>query len=110
METIKKIVYREGDEAVIIEGNETGKIAVNFLKDLQQADKDKFAALKTYCLTKVNELIHVVYFEEGFQLHTEGKDEEGKLKLDMELTSEMTGEIKTMIDEVGVLCTTLLNQ
>jgi len=109
METINKIVYRESDAVVIIEGNETGKVSVNFLKDLQQADRDKFLALKAYALTKAAELIHVVFFNESFELHIEGKDEQGESKLYMELTSEMTGADKTMIDEVGVLCTTLLN-
>ena len=106
METIKQIVYRSEDKALVSVSN-TDKVVVAFTDNLPVGQEVTCNNLKAFCETQITTpLLYVVYTAEINTLmiqQTEG--ESPSLPV-----SEMTPEDKAIVDAVGAICTQLLNQ
>ena len=105
METIKQIVYREEDGALmIIANNPDAPIIPRFVQDLTTEQKTVIDNLRVFVLTKVADIKYVVYTEEGNTLDLESNGED---LVRLEVSS--LGDDKPVVDAVGLLCTQLLN-
>jgi hypothetical protein len=105
METIKQIVYREEDGALmIIANNPDAPIIPRFVQDLTTEQKTVIDNLRVFVLTKVADIKYVVYTAEGNTLDLESNGED---LVRLEVSS--LGDDKPVVDAVGLLCTQLLN-
>jgi hypothetical protein len=106
METFKQIVYRDEDTALmIIPTNEGIQIIPRFVGELSMEQQQKFEELKTLCLTKIDSLKYVVYYVDTDLLNLQS-DEDKIIEL---IISDLSDGEKIIINEVGVICTELLN-
>jgi len=106
METFKQIIYRESDTALmIIPTNEDIQVVPRFVKELSESQQTTFEQLKEFCLTKTDSLSYGVYFtdEKRFDI----QPIEGEVVLIY--IDELDTQDKLIFDEVGVICTDLLN-
>ena len=106
METFKKIVYRDLDTALmIIATNEDLQVVPRFVNELSESQQTTFEQLKEFCLTKAESLAYGVYFtdEKRFDI----QPIEGEVVLIY--IDELDPQDKLIFDEVGVICTDLLN-
>jgi hypothetical protein len=106
METFKKIVYRDLDTALmIIPTNEDLQVVPRFVNELSESQQTTFEQLKEFCLTKAESLVYGVYFtdEKRFDI----QPIEGEVVL--VYIDELDPQNKLIFDEVGVICTDLLN-
>ena len=105
METIKQIVYREEDGALmIIANNPDAPIIPRFVQDLTTEQKTVINNLRVFVLTKVADIKYVIYTAEGNTLDLESNGED---LVRLEVSS--LGDDKPVVDAVGLLCTQLLN-
>lgn len=105
METVKQIVYRESDGALmIIPNNPDFPITPRFYSELTAEQKTTIENLRTFVLTKIADIKYVVYTAEGNTLDLEPI--EGDV---VRLEVSNLGADKPIVDAVGLLCTTLLN-
>jgi hypothetical protein len=106
METFKQIVYREDDNALmIIPTNDEIQIIPRFVSELSMEQQQKFEELKNICLTKIDSLKYVVYYVETNIMNLQS-DEDKTIEL---LISDLSDGEKIIINEVGFICTELLN-
>jgi hypothetical protein len=106
METFKQIVYRDSDTALmIIPTNDELQVVPHFVNELTESQQATFEQLKEFCLTKTNSLAYGVYFtdERRFDI----QPIEGDVIL--VYIDELDPQDKLIFDEVGVICTDLLN-
>ena len=105
METIKQIVYREEDGALmIIANNPDAPIIPRFVQDLTTKQKTVIENLRVFVLTKITDIKYVVYTAEGNTLNLESNQDEN-----ITLNVSDLGDDKPIVDAVGLLCTQLLN-
>ena len=105
METIKQIVYREEDGALmIIANNPDAPIIPRFVQDLTTKQKTVIKNLRVFVLTKITDIKYVVYTAEGNTLNLESNQDEN-----ITLNVSDLGDDKPIVDAVGLLCTQLLN-
>ena len=105
METIKQIVYREEDGALmIIANNPDAPIIPRFVQDLTTEQKTVIENLRVFVLTKITDIKYVVYTAEGNTLNLESNQDEN-----ITLNVSDLGDDKPIVDAVGLLCTQLLN-
>ena len=105
METIKQIVYREEDGALmIIANNPEAPIIPRFVKDLTTEQKTVIENLRVFVLTKITDIKYVVYTAEGNTLNLESNQDEN-----ITLNVSDLGDDKPIVDAVGLLCTQLIN-
>ena len=105
METIKQIVYREEDGALmIIANNPDTPIIPRFVQDLTTKQKTVIENLRVFVLTKITDIKYVVYTAEGNTLNLESNQDEN-----ITLNVSDLGDDKPVVDAVGLLCTQLLN-
>lgn len=106
METFKQIVYRESDTALmIIPTNDELQVVPHFVNELSESQQEIFEQLKEFCLTKAESLAYGVYFtdEKRFDIQPESGD------VVLVYIDELDPQDKLIFDEVGVICTELLN-
>ena len=105
METIKQIVYREEDGALmIIANNPDAPIIPRFVQDLTTKQKTVIENLRVFVLTKITDIKYVVYTAEGNTLNLESNQDEN-----ITLNVSDLGDDKPTVDAVGLLCTQLIN-
>jgi hypothetical protein len=105
METIKQIIYREEDGALmIIANNPDAPIIPRFVQDLTTEQKTVIENLRVFVLTKITDIKYVVYTAEGNTLNLESNQDEN-----ITLNVADLGDDKPIVDAVGLLCTQLLN-
>ena len=105
METIKQIVYREEDGALmIIANNPDAPIIPRFVQDLTTEQKTVIENLRVFVLTKITDIKYVVYTAEGNTLNLESNQDEN-----IALNVSDLGDDKPIVDAVGLLCTQLIN-
>lgn len=105
METVKQIIYRESDGALmIIADNPDFPITPRFYSGLSSADKTIVDNLKTFALTKVSSIKYIVYTTEGDTLDLESNEEENVRLIVADL-----GDDKPTVDAFISMCETLLN-
>ena len=105
METIKQIVYREEDGALmIIANNPEAPIIPRFVQDLTTEQKTVIENLRVFVLTKITDIKYVVYTAEGNTLNLESNQDEN-----IALNVSDLGDDKPIFDAVGLLCTQLIN-
>ena len=106
METFKQIVYRESDTALmIIPTNDELQVVPHFVNELSESQQTTFEQLKEFCLTKAESLAYGVYFtdERRFDIQPDSGD------VVLVYIDELDTQDKLIFDEVGVICTELLN-
>lgn len=106
METFKQIVYRESDTALmIIPTNDELQVVPHFVNELSESQQEIFEQLKEFCLTKAESLAYGVYFtdEKRFDIQPDSGD------VVLVYIDELDPQDKLIFDEVGVICTELLN-
>ena len=105
METIKQIVYREEDGALmIIANNPDAPIIPRFVQDLTTEQKTVIENLRVFVLTKITDIKYVVYTAEGNTLNLESNQDEN-----ITLNVSDLEDDKPIVDAVGLLCTQLIN-
>lgn len=105
METIKQIIYREEDGALmIIANNPDAPIIPRFVQDLTTKQKTVIENLRVFVLTKITDIKYVVYTAEGNTLNLESNQDEN-----ITLNVSDLGDDKPIVDAVGLLCTQLIN-
>lgn len=106
METFKQIVYRESDTALmIIPTNDELQVVPHFVNELSESQQEIFEQLKEFCLTKAESLAYGVYFtdERRFDIQPDSGD------VVLVYIDELDPQDKLIFDEVGVICSDLLN-
>lgn len=106
METFKQIVYRESDTALmIIPTNDELQVVPHFVNELSESQQEIFEQLKEFCLTKAESLAYGVYFtdEKRFDIQPDSGD------VVLVYIDELDPQDKLIFDEVGVICSDLLN-
>lgn len=105
MENLKQIIYREEDGVImIIPENDNTQVIPRFKDDLSPTDAKPLDDLKTFCLTKVNELLYIVYLADEDRLDIQSKSEVICLAL-----SEMQTDEKDIVTLAIDKCNQLLN-
>ena len=105
METVKQIVYRESDGALmIIANNPDFPITPRFYSELSTANKTIVDNLKTFGLTQIADIKYIVYTTEGDTLDLESNQEEN-----VRLIVSDLGADKPTVDAFISMCETLLN-
>lgn len=105
METIKQIVYRESDGALmIIANNPDFPITPRFYSELSSSDKTIIDDLKTFGLTQISDIKYMVYATEGDTLDLESEQEEN-----IRLIVSDLGADKPTVDAFISMCNILLN-
>ena len=105
METIKKVVYREEDKALVSEA-QSNKVNVSFVPALTVEQQAACNNLKGYCETQIETpLNYVVYLADGNTLNIQDMNNNTVVQV----VSELSMEVKAIVDAVGLLCTQLLN-
>lgn len=106
MENFKQLVYRHSDQALmIIPQNDTIQITPIFIFELTEDQQLIFNKLEEFCLTHKDPLVYMVYTADVNRLDIQGSND------DVICLSvyEMTPDDKAIVEQVGVLCTELLN-
>jgi hypothetical protein len=106
MENFKQIVYRQSDKALmIIPQNEELQVVPRFVNELTEQQQVSFNELEAFCLTQKDPLLYTVYTTDVNRLDIQGEDSE-VICLNV---YEMSTEDKLIVDNVGIICTELLN-
>jgi hypothetical protein len=106
MENFKQLVYRHSDQALmIIPQNDTIQITPIFIFELTEDQQLIFNKLEEFCLTHKDPLVYVVYTADVNRLDIQGSNDD-VICLPV---YEMTPDDKAIVEQVGVLCTELLN-
>lgn len=107
METLKQIIYREEDGVImIIPQNEETQIIPRFFSELSSVDKLPLESLRDFCLTKVNNLIYIVYSSDVDRLDIQPNEGE----VICLVVSELEEADKLIVDSALNKCTELLNK
>ena len=105
METVKQIVYREDDGALMVVADNADLSPIpRFIANLSAADRQVIEDLRTFVLTKVADIKYLVYTAEGNTLDLESNTEEL-----VRLEVANLGVDKPIVDAFTSMCETLLN-
>ena len=106
MNTIKQVVFREEDDVFMIVPNEVEvPVIPRYIYDLTVDQQATFQALKDFCLTQVDTLEYTVYTSESNTLDMQPISGT-TVSL---IVSEMSIDDKALVDNVGDICTLLIN-
>lgn len=106
MENFKQIVYRQSDKALMIIPENNGiEVIPRFIFELTEEQQIPFSELEVFCLTQKHPLVYVVYTTDVNRLDIQGENDE----VTCLVVSEMSSEDKLIVDQVGIICTELIN-